>query len=302
MPKPRPVSRLLIDEPPLIVLPSLAAAIGLEEAVMLQQIHYWLQKSKHLHEGRKWIYNSYPEWAGEINFWTEHQVRRILNQLRKLGLLLTGNFNRLALDRTTWYSIDYEALDALLPSVEINRPSGKIARSSDETSAPSGNNSAPSGRFARPIPETTSERSTETTSEGESDAPPPPTDFEAFTVDAEHLAWWATIGLPPGAVDVAAETAIWRDMIRSGSRPRPTDPAADWRIWMRRAISHYQKHGGPHGSVSAHGRHSGPSQQPPEPPSAAAEQRAAADLVAALDALAGPGSPAPRPPGSGRVS
>ena len=34
--------RLLIDEPPLMVLPSLAAVIGLNEAIMLQQIHYWL--------------------------------------------------------------------------------------------------------------------------------------------------------------------------------------------------------------------------------------------------------------------
>jgi hypothetical protein len=31
---------LLIEEPPMQVLPSLAAAIGLEEALFLQQLHY----------------------------------------------------------------------------------------------------------------------------------------------------------------------------------------------------------------------------------------------------------------------
>ena len=35
---------LLISEPPLQVLPSLAVKIGLNEAIVLQQIHYWLLK------------------------------------------------------------------------------------------------------------------------------------------------------------------------------------------------------------------------------------------------------------------
>ena len=37
-----PSSKLLIDEPPLQVLPSLALKIGLNEAIILQQVHYWL--------------------------------------------------------------------------------------------------------------------------------------------------------------------------------------------------------------------------------------------------------------------
>ena len=36
------MSRLLINEPPLIVLPSLAKEIGLNEAIIVQQIQYWL--------------------------------------------------------------------------------------------------------------------------------------------------------------------------------------------------------------------------------------------------------------------
>ena len=45
---PRPTSKLLVDEPPLIVLPSLAVAIGLAEAILLQQIHYWLRQGGHV--------------------------------------------------------------------------------------------------------------------------------------------------------------------------------------------------------------------------------------------------------------
>lgn len=40
-------SKLLIDEEPLQVLPGLAAVIGLNEALVVQQLHYWLRRSKH---------------------------------------------------------------------------------------------------------------------------------------------------------------------------------------------------------------------------------------------------------------
>lgn len=45
------MSRLLINEQPLLVLPSLACEIGLNEALMLQQIHYWMNTSKKLLRG-----------------------------------------------------------------------------------------------------------------------------------------------------------------------------------------------------------------------------------------------------------
>ena len=41
------MSRLLIKESPVMIIPSLAVKIGLNEAVVLQQIHYWLGISKH---------------------------------------------------------------------------------------------------------------------------------------------------------------------------------------------------------------------------------------------------------------
>lgn len=40
------MSKLLLDDEPLVILPKLAAAIGLNEAIILQQLHYWLEKVK----------------------------------------------------------------------------------------------------------------------------------------------------------------------------------------------------------------------------------------------------------------
>ncbi|WP_249366800.1 hypothetical protein [Neobacillus rhizophilus] len=46
------MSKLLINENPVMIIPSLAVKIGLNEAVILQQIHYWVHGSRHVIEGR----------------------------------------------------------------------------------------------------------------------------------------------------------------------------------------------------------------------------------------------------------
>lgn len=114
-------SRLLINENPLQVLPSLAVAIGLNEAIFIQQIHYWLQTSKHEHDGRLWIFNTLEEWQLQFPFWSVSTLRRTIDNLRKRGLLLTSNYNQTAAVRTLWYSIDYDLLNTLA-SVDSNSP------------------------------------------------------------------------------------------------------------------------------------------------------------------------------------
>lgn len=103
-------SPLLINEPPLQVIPSLAVKIGLNEAIVLQQFHYWLQRSNNQHDGYKWIYNSYPEWNKQFSFWSESTVKRTITSLENQGLLISSNFNKAGWDRTKWYRIDYGKL------------------------------------------------------------------------------------------------------------------------------------------------------------------------------------------------
>lgn len=109
------MSKLLIDEHPLLVLPSLAAAIGLPESIFLQQLHYWLETSGHIQDdGRKWYFNTYENWSQQFPWWNIGTVRRLVNNLRAAGLILTTTrFNRMAIDNTLWYAIDYARLDQL---------------------------------------------------------------------------------------------------------------------------------------------------------------------------------------------
>lgn len=109
-------SRLLINEPPLQVLPSLAMRCGLNEAIVLQQVHYWLGMKSIGKEadGRKWVRNSVREWKEQnFPFWHENTVARAIASLVKQGVLLQRNdLSDTPLDRSLWYSIDYRLLNA----------------------------------------------------------------------------------------------------------------------------------------------------------------------------------------------
>ena len=106
-------SPLLIPEPPLQVLPGLALLVGLSEAIFLQQLHYWVRKSQHVRDGRAWVYNTYEEWGQQFPFWSRNTLERTIKSLEAQGAVLTANYNQHPMDRTKWYSIDYDALTSL---------------------------------------------------------------------------------------------------------------------------------------------------------------------------------------------
>lgn len=107
-------SMLLINEEPLQVLPSLAILIGLNEAILLQQIHYWLRnpKSGVVRQGRKWVFNSYEEWQEQMPFWSARTIQRIAVELETRRLVTSDTLG--GRDRRKWYTINYDEVDKLL--------------------------------------------------------------------------------------------------------------------------------------------------------------------------------------------
>lgn len=183
------MSRLLINENPLQVLPTLACTIGLNEAVVLQQMHYWMSSSQHFYDGRRWVYNSVPSWQKQFPFWSESTVKRALLSLEKQGMVNSANYNRDPRDHSKWYSINYDVLAELEQQQNrANDASGQIdpieqvkmtqSIGSDCTDAQG--QSAPMQRanMTRPLPENTTETTQEITSEikntgADAGAPPP---------------------------------------------------------------------------------------------------------------------------------
>lgn len=116
-------SQLLFKDEPLVINRQAAKVLGLNEAIVVQQVHYWLdicRKSKiNFHDGRTWTYNTYEAWQKDnFDFWNTRTVNRIFKNLFDKGILLKGNYNKHKYDRKLWVTIDYDKLDQLLNEYE----------------------------------------------------------------------------------------------------------------------------------------------------------------------------------------
>lgn len=121
-----PLSKLLYNERPLLIPPTLATKIGLNEAIVLQQVHYWVAEinkraNRNFKDGHYWTFNSYKKWKEQFPFWSLKTIQRIFEKLEKMNLLITGNFNKLSMDRTKWYRINYQQLELLENETATNR-------------------------------------------------------------------------------------------------------------------------------------------------------------------------------------
>ncbi|EPG8234783.1 conserved phage C-terminal domain-containing protein [Citrobacter freundii] len=110
---------LLMTSRPIVINPDLAYSIGLNEAIALQQINYWLQETKSGMErdGVRWIYNTTEQWLEQFPFWSESTLKRTFTRLKTLGVLNIEQLNKSQRDMTNFYTINYES--ELLDEVKV---------------------------------------------------------------------------------------------------------------------------------------------------------------------------------------
>ena len=103
-------SPLLINEPPLQILPSLAKVVGLNEAIVLQQVHYWLNPhfNTNFFEERHWVHNTLTQWQKQFVFWSRKTIKRTIASLEESGLLIS--FVTRGFKKTKYYTLDYDLL------------------------------------------------------------------------------------------------------------------------------------------------------------------------------------------------
>lgn len=101
------MSNILLDERLIAFIPSLAREIGTNEAIVLQQINYWVQKSSKIHNGKRWVYNTTKEWVEkEFCFMSESTLKRTLSSLKSLGLIESKK-----LSKHTGYHVNYYSIN-----------------------------------------------------------------------------------------------------------------------------------------------------------------------------------------------
>ena len=87
--------------------PEIAKKVGVNAAVIYQNIVWWTQKNiannKHYHDGRHWTYNSIKAFDALFPYLSSKQIRTALDKLEDAELILSGVFNRAGYDRTKWY-------------------------------------------------------------------------------------------------------------------------------------------------------------------------------------------------------
>ena len=192
------MSMYLFDEQPILANKTLAREIGLNEALVLQQINYWIEINKrsgnNYFEGRYWTYNSIRAWhENDFDYMSIDTVKRTFSKLEKMGYLIVGNFNKDPRDKTKWYSINDKKLEELyyemkekklnqereireeathnaMPNALVqNAPmeKGKMhqCKNADCTNALDENAPMQYSKMPQPLPEITTKNSTEITSD-----------------------------------------------------------------------------------------------------------------------------------------
>ena len=88
-----------------------AMKYGVEKAVVLSNIRFWLNNNKNKdlsavkHDGYYWMYNTARDMSNVLPYFTQSKVQRLLKQLEDDGILIVGNYNKVKYDRTKWYTL-----------------------------------------------------------------------------------------------------------------------------------------------------------------------------------------------------
>lgn len=145
----------------LIVNTDLALVLGdLNEAIVLNQLNYWLEinkkAEKNLVDGKYWVYNSYSDWRiNNFPYWSEKTIQRTFTRLENKGVVVSANYNKLAIDKTKWYTIDTEKLQELVDEFESDKDN--MTNRHDSMTDRQDKMSCREGQSDRPLPEITTE-------------------------------------------------------------------------------------------------------------------------------------------------
>lgn len=122
-------------------------------AILVHHFQYWIRHNaetgRNLHEGRTWFYQTIKDIVAHFPYWSEKQVRTIIDKLVEKGVLIKGNFNKSPYDQTKWYAFKDEEKFSISRNREISQGSQGICPNGQIGSPKSANQSAQTGR---PIP------------------------------------------------------------------------------------------------------------------------------------------------------
>jgi len=93
---------------------SIARVYGVDVAIFLQNIAYWIKANKankkNFHESRYWTYNTLDAFVEIFPCWSRRQIERIIKHCIDHNLIIKGNHNEKKYDRKCWYALTDDGL------------------------------------------------------------------------------------------------------------------------------------------------------------------------------------------------
>lgn len=87
----------------------IANKYGINAAVLLENLGYWIKQNEanetNYYDGNYWTYNSRRAYRELFPYMSERQINTAFQKLIEDGLVITGNYNKIAYDRTLWYAL-----------------------------------------------------------------------------------------------------------------------------------------------------------------------------------------------------
>ena len=87
----------------------IAIKYGINAAVLLENIGYWIKQNEangtNYYDGHYWTFNSRRAYRELFPYMSERQIDTAFRKLIDDGLIITGNYNKVAYDRTLWYAL-----------------------------------------------------------------------------------------------------------------------------------------------------------------------------------------------------
>ena len=118
---------------------SLASRFGLIEAIIIQHSYYWYGLNKDnpdmTKDGKVWFFRSVSQIAEVYPYLTVDKVRRTIDRLVEVGILIKGNYSSDKFKKANWYSLSDEIIRIMkvenAESIQQNaKPFGKMPNDS----------------------------------------------------------------------------------------------------------------------------------------------------------------------------
>lgn len=97
--------------------PEVAEEYGVNAAILLQNLSYWIEKNRandrNYIDGMYWTYSSVKAFQELFPYLTARAISTALQKLEDAGIIISGNHNKSAYDRTKWYAITEKGFSIL---------------------------------------------------------------------------------------------------------------------------------------------------------------------------------------------